>query len=133
VVAAVIVRDGRVLIGQRPAGEAHGGKWEFPGGKVETHEAPRAALARELREELEIRAEIGRELDRYEYRYPGRPPIQLIFYRVTEFEGDPVNRAFEQIVWERADRLPGYDFLDGDTDFVRRLALGKFELRRPAR
>ena len=59
VVAAVIERDGQILIGQRKARGRHGLKWEFPGGKVEPGEEPRAALARELREELAIEAVIG--------------------------------------------------------------------------
>ena len=126
VVAAVIERGGKILIGQRKRGDWNEYKWEFPGGKVEFGEDPREALARELREELEIEAEIGRELMRYEYQYPGRTPIQLIFYRITIFDGDPLNREFESIAWEVAARLPDYDFLDGDLDFVQRLARGEF-------
>jgi 8-oxo-dGTP diphosphatase len=126
VVAALIEREGRILIGQRRPDQAHGGRWEFPGGKVEALEAPREALARELFEELSIRATIGDEITGYEYAYPGRSPIQLIFYRVREFEGEPVNHVFQQICWERAENLPAYDFLDGDVDFVQRLAAGQF-------
>ena len=122
VVAAVIERGGRILIGQRTPAKQHPLKWEFPGGKVEPGEDPRAALARELREELAIEAEIGPELTRYNYQYPGRAPILLIFYRVEEFAGEPRNLVFERIAWEQRDRLPTYDFLDGDVDFVRELA-----------
>ena len=122
VVAAIIERDGQVLICQRKAGQRHGGKWEFPGGKVEARERLKPALERELREELSIRAAIGDEIARYQYTYPGRRPIQLIFFRVTEFEGEPVNVIFEQIRWEKPASLPAYDFLDGDVEFVKRLA-----------
>jgi 8-oxo-dGTP diphosphatase len=122
VVAAVIERDGRVLVCQRKAGDRHGLKWEFPGGKVEPGESPQKALARELIEELDIRAFIGPEIVRYEYQYPQRPVILLIFYRVDEFNGEPRNLQFEQIRWEDRDVLPSYDFLDGDTHFVRQLA-----------
>src|SRR6266540_1501482 len=114
VVAAVIERDGQVLICQRKAGQPFGGKWEFPGGKVEAREEFRSALGRELREELAITAAIGEEIARYQYVYPGRPPIQLIFFRVTEFEGEPVNVVFEQIRWEKTANMTAYDFLDGD-------------------
>ena len=124
VVAAVIQKDGKVLIGQRPRSSTYGGRWEFPGGKVESRENTRDALARELWEELAIRAEIGEEFMRYEYQYPGRPPIRLIFYHVSRWEGDPVNQAFAQIVWESPGRLMEYDFLDGDLDLIRRLAWG---------
>jgi 8-oxo-dGTP diphosphatase len=122
VVAAIIERGGKILIGQRRAGDWGEFKWEFPGGKVDPHESPRDALARELREELGIRAEIGGEIIRYGYQYAGRPPIELIFFRVAEFEGEPRNLAFHEIRWEEARRFSDYDFLDGDVDFVRRMA-----------
>jgi mutator protein MutT len=120
VVAALIEREGRLLIAQRRPDGQHPLKWEFPGGKVEPEEAPEAALARELEEELKIQARIGREITRYEYQYSGRPPILLIFYRVVDFEGEPCNLVFEQIRWESPQRLGEYDFLEGDADFIRR-------------
>jgi len=123
VVAAVIERDGQVLIGQRPAGKRHALKWEFPGGKVEAGESPEDALRRELEEELGIQAVIGGRITDYEYAYPGREPIRLIFFAVAEFTGTLDNRVFEQIVWETRERLPDYDFLEGDVDFVRALAV----------
>jgi 8-oxo-dGTP diphosphatase len=126
VVAAVIETEGRILVCQRKRGGRHELKWEFPGGKVEHGEEPRAALARELREELAIDAQAGAEMVRYEHSYPGRDPILLIFYRVTEFAGVPKNIVFEGIEWSALSALPGYDFLDGDLDFVRRLARGEF-------
>ena len=126
VVAAVIERDAKILIGQRRREDSHGLKWEFPGGKVERGESPASGLARELREELGIEATIGQELVRYEHRYPRRTSILLIFYSVTEFSGVPESLAFEKILWESPEKLPGYDFLDGDIDFVRRLATREF-------
>ena len=125
-VAGLIERDGHILIGQRKKGDRHANKWEFPGGKVEQDEDPKTALARELSEELAIHAEIGQEILRYEHIYPNGTLILLIFCRVDSFTGEPVNNAFQQILWEKAERLPNYDFLDGDTDFVRRLARREF-------
>jgi 8-oxo-dGTP diphosphatase len=119
VVAAVIERSGRVLIGQRKRTGQHPLKWEFPGGKVEPDEAPEAAVGRELKEELGIRARVQQEIMRYEYQYPGRPPILLIFYRVTEFTGEPENLDFEQIAWVARDSLGDFDFLEGDAEFIR--------------
>src|SRR5271170_2233779 len=84
VVAAVIERDGRVLIAQRKRTGQHPLKWEFPGGKLEPNEAPAIAAARELEEELGISARVDREIMRYQYQYPERPAILLIFYEVTE-------------------------------------------------
>lgn len=128
VVAGIIVRDGHLLIGQRRKKDSHGLRWEFPGGKIESGESPPAALKRELHEELAIHADVGDELVRYEYAYPGRTPLQLIFFSVRSFTGEPVARAFEQIKWEPPHRLPAYDFLDGDVDFVRRLTRGEWKL-----
>lgn len=127
VVAAVIRKDGHILIGQRQKGDSHEFKWEFPGGKVEDGEQPHEALQRELEEELCIQAHIGPEIIRYEYHYPRRRPILLIFHSITDFIGEPRCSAFEQIRWETPERLPEYDFLDGDIDFVRRLAKGEIE------
>ena len=132
VVAAVIEKQGQILVCQRKRGARHGLKWEFPGGKVEQGEEPRAALARELREELDIAAEIGAEMVRYEHSYPGRDPILLIFFRVTEFNGVPANIVFETIEWSALAALPAYDFLDGDLDFVRRLARGEYVASAPS-
>jgi 8-oxo-dGTP diphosphatase len=122
VVAAVIERGGRILIGQRRRGNWHALQWEFPGGKVEPGEEPAAGLIRELREELDIQARIGERMASYPVNYPGRTPIELLFYRVIDFDGEPRNLSFESIVWAQPEELPGYDFLEGDRDFVRRLA-----------
>jgi len=122
VVAAVIERDGRILIGQRKPRGRHSLKWEFPGGKVEPGEEPRAALARELREELGIEAQIGDEIERYDFSYVSGNLTRLMFFRVTGFAGEPENLDSNQIVWAPRDQLPAYDFLEGDVEFVRRLA-----------
>jgi 8-oxo-dGTP diphosphatase len=119
VVAAIIERGGRVLICQRRSDHPHPLKWEFPGGKVEPGEAPADALRRELQEELGIHGRIGDEVTRYPYCYAGGKPILLIFYRVSEFSGEPRNRVFQQIVWDVPGKLQEYDFLEGDVDFVR--------------
>ena len=123
VVAAILQREGNILVGQRTPGQSHALKWEFPGGKVEPGEEPRAALARELLEELGIDALIGEEMDAYQVRYADAVlPTRLIFYRVTSFSGEPQNLDFQQIVWEWPIKLTDYDFLEGDVRFVALLA-----------
>ena len=119
VVAAVIEREGCILIGQRKRTGQHPLKWEFPGGKVEPGEAPEAAVVRELEEELAVRARVEREIMRYAYQYAGRSPILLIFYRVMEFTGEPENLDFEQIAWVERASVGDYDFLEGDGEFIR--------------
>jgi len=125
VAAALIVRGGEVLIGQRRPDQPMASQWEFPGGKVEAGESPPQALCRELQEELAVRARIGNEVERYEFRYPGKSPILLIFYAVTDFAGEPRNCVFEEIRWVAPSTLPQFDFLEGDVEFVKRLAKEK--------
>ena len=124
VVAAVIERAGRILIGQRRGDVAHPLKWEFPGGKVEDGEEPRTALRRELQEELDIRPEIGAEVTRYEYQYPGGQPFLLIFFKADRLEEEPRNLVFERIAWVLSGDLVGYDFLEGDVEFVKLISRG---------
>ncbi|MEQ1885111.1 MAG: (deoxy)nucleoside triphosphate pyrophosphohydrolase [Bryobacteraceae bacterium] len=121
--AAVIERDGLILIAQRKPGGRHALKWEFPGGKVEPGEDPRDAIARELREELGIDALVGPEIEHYDFIYSGGESItRLFFFQVTKFTGQIQNLDFAQIAWVKREALPDYDFLEGDVDFVRRLA-----------
>jgi len=121
VVAAVIERAGRILIGQRKRTGRHPFKWEFPGGKVEPGEDSPTALARELREELGIDAVIGEQMDAYDVSYGEGPLTRLEFYRVTQFTGEPRNLDFEQIQWVESARLAEFDFLEGDARFIRKL------------
>jgi 8-oxo-dGTP diphosphatase len=126
VTAAVIERDGKVLICRRRADQHHPGKWEFPGGKLEPGEQPAESLRRELHEELGIRALPGSLITSYDYAYPGRKPIRLVFFRVAEFAEEPDYSQFDEVRWAAAEDLPGYDFLEGDIEFVRDLAAGRF-------
>jgi len=114
IAAAVIVRDGRVLICRRRSDQDFPLKWEFPGGKAEPGEEAAAALRRELLEELDIEATIGPEIARFTYQYPGRPEILLVFYRVDVFRGEVANRVFADILWVPVQALSSYDFLQAD-------------------
>jgi 8-oxo-dGTP diphosphatase len=125
VVAAVIERDGRILICRRSSHDSHPLKWEFPGGKVRPGEDPASALRRELVEELGVHADIGDEIARCEWRYEEGPPLLLIFYRARIVAGEPVNRVFAEIRWELPERLPDHDFLEADRALVRQLARGE--------
>lgn len=121
VVAGILEREGKILICRRREDQPHPLKWEFPGGKMEADESPEAALSRELREELGIEATIGPELLRYEFQYPDKSPILLIFLRVAAWRGEVVNRIFKTMVWESQAALETYDFLEGDLLFLARL------------
>ncbi len=114
IAAAVILKDGKILICQRKAIREFPFKWEFPGGKIEEGEETTAALRRELKEELGIDAEIGPEIARFGYSYPKKPKILLIFFKVDRYEGEIVNQDFEQIRWVAPKQLGVYDLLEAD-------------------
>ena len=118
VVAGILRQGDTILICRRRADQPHALKWEFPGGKIESGESPAQALTRELREELGIDSEPAREITRYEFTYPGKNSILLIFLRVLKWQGEIENRIFETVLWERAERLSDYDFLEGDAPFL---------------
>ncbi len=94
VAAAVLVEAGRVLLSQRKSGTHLAGAWEFPGGKVEPGEDPRAALARELKEELGIDAEAGDVVEVTFHRYETKD-VLLLFFRTTRLPGSPEPRALD--------------------------------------
>jgi 8-oxo-dGTP diphosphatase len=125
VAAALIVRDGEVLIGQRRPDQPMASMWEFPGGKIEAGESPQQALARELSEELGIRASIGPPVTRIRHNYRHGGAVDLQFFAVREFVGEIVNHIYQQIRWVRLQDLPEYDFLAADRGLIRDLAAGK--------
>ena len=122
VVAAVIERDGKVLVSlRRPKGE-RASLWEFPGGKVEPDEGERAALARELREELGVRAIVGEEYARVEHIYPDLQ-VELALYRCALHAGEePRPLAGEAVRWVLRRDLPGLDFCEADVPILIQLA-----------
>ena len=120
VVAAVTLRDGKVMICQRKPEVHNGLKWEFPGGKIEADESPEAALARELREELAIDVRVGRVCDAVYYRYPDRD-VLVLFYLCEIVSGEPRMVDCNDIRWVTFEALKGYDFAGADAVFVDRL------------
>jgi 8-oxo-dGTP diphosphatase len=127
VVAALIVRDSRVLICQRKRGGSFPLKWEFPGGKVEPGENLETALVRELSEELGIIATIGREIWRTTYQYPGKPEPLLVVSNLADVgvQIPKMDReSFEQISWVTPADLAGYDFLPANAEMIARLVSG---------
>lgn len=125
VVAALIVRDGKLLVCQRTRHQTMPLKWEFPGGKIEEGEQPRDALRRELEEELGILATIGDEVARIQHEYPNRSMVEIRFYVVREFQREIENRIFKDLKWTQPGELPKFDFLEADLTLVKDLAAGK--------
>jgi 8-oxo-dGTP diphosphatase len=125
VAAALIVRGGQVLIGQRRPDQPMALLWEFPGGKIEQGESPEQALVRELDEELGIRAIIGPRVTRVRHNYRHGGAVDLQFFAVHEFSGELQNRIYHEVRWVRLEELPSYEFLAADRGLIRDLAAGK--------
>ena len=98
VVAGIIIKNKKILIGKRKDDDIGGGKWEFPGGKIEIGETNEEALERELQEELGIYAKIGRALMNYEHRFK-TTIYDIHFMEIIEYEGEILNNAHSVIKW----------------------------------
>lgn len=120
VVAGLIARDGVVLITQRRADQALPLQWEFPGGKVEPGEAPVAALARELTEEIGVTVEVGRIWDVLFHAYPTFDLVMLV-YVCRLVEGEPRAVEVADVAWVAPPDLPRWDILPADRPLVDRL------------
>ncbi|ELQ6062818.1 pyrimidine (deoxy)nucleoside triphosphate diphosphatase [Cronobacter sakazakii] len=113
VVAAIIVRDGQVLLAQRSPHGDQPGLWEFPGGKVEPGESQPAALARELAEELAIRARIGAYVASHTREVSGRF-IRLHAWQVDDFDGEPQALCHSALAWCEPREAFGYALAPAD-------------------
>jgi len=125
VVAALIVKEGKILVCQRTKHQTMPLKWEFPGGKIEEGEQPREALRRELDEELGIDATIGEEIARIRHEYRSGNSVELRFFAVYEFRGELENRIFRDMKWAERTELPSFDFLEADLKLVSDVAAGR--------
>ena len=123
VAAAVILRgDGRVLLAQRPLGKAYAGYWEFPGGKLEPGESPRAALDRELREELGLTVRRAAPWFVQRFVYP-HAHVELHFFRVFAWDGEPYGHDGQAFAWQTPDRFDVAPLLPANTRVLRALLL----------
>lgn len=123
VVAGLIVGDDRrILITQRRADQPLPLQWEFPGGKVEPGEAPVAALARELAEEIGVTAVVGRIWDVLFHAYPAFDLVMLVY--ACRLAPGAAPRAVEvaDLAWVAPDALDTFDILPADRPLVARLA-----------
>jgi 8-oxo-dGTP diphosphatase len=121
VVAALIERRGRILLSQRRADQSFGLCWEFPGGKVESGEDPRAALVREIREELDCTVRVGDVVDVVFHAYPAFDLVMPV-YRSTIVRGTPRAAQVAAIAWVVPSQLPKTSMPPADVPLAKRLA-----------
>lgn len=123
VAAAVVLKpDGRFLLAQRPRGKVYEGYWEFPGGKIERGESARAALDRELREELGIEVTRAYPWITRRYRYE-HATVDLHFFRVTAFRGEPHARENQALAWQSIEAINVEPILPANGPILAGLAL----------
>lgn len=125
-VVAAIIRDGdRILISQRPAGSRlEGGKWEFPGGKVEFAEHPEDCLRREIREELDLEVEVESFFDLVSHVYEGdgiKAHVVILAYLARVIGGELKFLEVADARWIERVNLRDYDFARADLPFIERL------------
>ena len=120
VVAAIIVRDGRIFATQRGYGEWKDW-WEFPGGKIEPGESTEDALKREIREELATEIEVDELLTTVEYDYP-KFHLTMHCYLCTIISGDLSLLEHEDARWLAIDELDSVKWLPADKDVIEKLS-----------
>ena len=120
VVAALIRREGKFLICQRPRNKARALLWEFVGGKVERGETKEEALVRECREELGITVAPQREYMQVAHDYPDLT-VRLTLFECKIAEGEPQKLEHEDIRWISPEEIPQYEFCPADVTILKRL------------
>ena len=113
VTAAVIERDGKILIARRLPTKAFPGKWEFPGGKIEPNETPEMCLVREIREEFDVTPEIERKVLDWDFDYGNGKKFRFCSFRCS-ISGEPKLLAHSAMAWVTPDELSNFDLLEAD-------------------
>jgi 8-oxo-dGTP diphosphatase len=117
VAAGVVIERGKVLLSRRKKGTHLAGRWEFPGGKAEPGEDPRAALRRELEEELGILVRVGEIADVAFHRYDDADKaVLLLFFHAEREEGSPEPTAIDvaEVKWAAGSELDPGEFPPAD-------------------
>ena len=120
VVAAIIRKDGEILITQRLDNVHLARFWEFPGGKVEFGESFEVALQREIQEELGIKIRVNNEFLTIDYDYPTKS-VRLHFFNCTVLQGDPRPIDVADLRWVNPDDIGNYQFPPADAELITKL------------
>jgi 8-oxo-dGTP diphosphatase len=120
VVVGMLVRDGKVLVAERPLDKPYSGYWEFPGGKIEADESPADALKRELHEELGIDVVSSESLLEHQHVYPDKT-VYLHILLVTQFKGEPHSNENQQLRWVTLTEIQTLRILEGNWPIIEKL------------
>ena len=125
VTAAILFKDGKVLIARRKQGQSHAGLWEFPGGKIEDSETPQACLERELEEELGLRVRAGRIIAESE-DHADHGSFIILAVEAELVGGEITLKVHDAFQWASLQDLSTYRFAPADRDLIEKvLALRK--------
>ena len=127
VTAAVLVKNGKILIARRQADDRQANRWEFPGGTIEPDESPQECLKREMREEFGIEVSVGKYLGESIYHYD-HGAITLCAYLTSLVSGKLALKDHSEFRWVSTEQLSDYDFAPADIPFVEKLQRGEFGL-----
>ncbi|WP_299006133.1 8-oxo-dGTP diphosphatase MutT [uncultured Shewanella sp.] len=121
VAVGVIVNEAQqILIAKRHAHLHQGGKWEFPGGKVEQGETVTQALSRELKEEIGINIKETQALMEISHNYPDKQ-VKLDIHWVKDFEGIATGLEAQEIIWVDKSELLNYNFPDANKPIIEKI------------
>ncbi|MFO6423306.1 8-oxo-dGTP diphosphatase MutT [Motilimonas sp. KMU-193] len=121
VAAGIIINSNQqVLISRRLAHQHQGGKWEFPGGKVESGETPEQALIRELEEEVALSIKHASHYQSISFDYPDKQ-VLLDFMLSQEFTGEAAGLEGQEVKWVAISELDQYTFPDANQPIVAKL------------
>ena len=123
--AALIFREGKLLITQRHAKSHLGGLWEFPGGKREAAETFEQCLVREIREELGIEISVGELFEEISHDYPEKF-VHLKFFICKLISGEPQPLDCAAVKWISKSELSNFDFPAADAQLLEKLAVFDF-------
>ena len=120
VVAALIWKNNKFMICQRPANKARGLLWEFVGGKVEHGETKEQALVRECKEELNVLLSVGDVFVEVIHEYPDIT-VHLTLFNATIAEGEPQKLEHNDIQWITPNEISNYKFCPADVEILAKI------------
>lgn len=122
VTCAIIEKDGKFLITQRPEdGRHNGGRWEFPGGKMDWGENPRESLKREIKEELNVEILVEEIFEISSNVYGEDKHVVLLGFHCAYSEGDISKKDIQDYKWITPDKMKDYDITEADLPFIEKL------------